>query len=403
MTWLKMVVFNLAKHPKRAGLILLAILVSVCVMELVGGMLEGIRQNFFVNLLADGGHGQVLGKNHAEQLDEWSNTVVVADYRPLLDRLRAESAVVRAEPIMRFRGLYVHDGHSLALRLFGVEADSRFFGKVRDSVAIDKFLTSEQSLLMSRSLAAYLKLEPGDSLRLLAEDSRGRPRLQTFSLEALFETGSRDFDDNTLLVGLAAAQSLLRLPDSVSELRFVLGNRDDADRFVAGQASWFEERQSEIKSWRQLNAGLLSIIDMMDVMILFFNLLIITVSATVITNAILMNVFDRLPEYGTLRALGFKKRHITAMILSEGSILGLLGSLLGLAAGIPLVLYLQTNGPDWGAIGEAFGMSSFFNFYYLPSRSAVSALAGWLTALLGSLYAAASAGKLAITESFKNA
>ncbi|MBU0956751.1 MAG: FtsX-like permease family protein, partial [Spirochaetes bacterium] len=158
---------------------------------------------------------------------------------------------------------------------------------------------------------------------------------------------------------------------------------------------------AELYSWRELNAGLLMLIDMMDVVIIFFNLLMLLVAATVITNAILMNVFERLPEYGTLRAIGFRRRHLTAMILAEGAILGVAGSIGGLLVGIPLVLYFQHNGLDWGGISEAFGMGSFFTFHFRIDHSLQNLATGTLTALGGSLYAAWAASQLDIIGSLK--
>ncbi|MBU0935770.1 MAG: FtsX-like permease family protein [Spirochaetes bacterium] len=401
MPYLKMILFNLGKHPRRTALILVAILASVLIMEIVSGTLEGIRQNFFTNMLADGGHGQVYGSGYKDHLQPWNSNIVLEDYTPLLQRLKDSDEVVWAEPIINFGAMLLLDDKNLTCLASGIQGQSRFFDKVRNSLASGAFPETDNFILISRQLAAFLDLSEGQELVLLAEDRSGSPYYRVFVIGELFETDSADFDQNRVLISFSAAQDLLWLPDGATELRFLLEDRDSADDFSDRLAADFAAAGAELYSWRELNAGLLMLIDMMDVVIIFFNLLMLLVAATVITNAILMNVFERLPEYGTLRAIGFRRRHLTAMILAEGAILGVAGSIGGLLVGIPLVLYFQHNGLDWGGISEAFGMGSFFTFHFRIDHSLQNLATGTLTALGGSLYAAWAASRMDIIGSLK--
>ena len=143
-------------------------------------------------------------------------------------------------------------------------------------------------------------------------------------------------------------------------------------------------------------------IETMDFFIVFMNLFVVIVAASVITNAILMNVFERIREFGTMRAIGLKKRGVARIILTEGVVQGIAGSLLGLLAGIPIVLYFSSNGIDMGGIAEAFGMgTSEFYFGYTPRNSALNAAGGVLIALGGSLYAAVTGVRLTIMEALR--
>lgn len=403
MMLLKMVAQSLGRHPRRTVLILFAVMISVFTMEIIAGMLHGISDNFFTNILSAGGHGQVRGQGWEDQLDPYSLDTALADTQPILAVLKADPRVTAAEPVLGFGALYLDDGKSLALQVLGVRTDTGFFPKVRSGLEQRAFLPAGDSILVSRSLAAFLGLEPGSEVMLLTEDSGGSPYYMAFSLDGLFATDSLDFDDTTVLVGLEAARTMTWLPAGATEVRFTLADRNLAADVAAGLGSGMAALGCSIHDWRYLNAGLLSMVDMMDVFIWVFNLIVIIVAATVITNAILMNVFDRMREFGTLRAIGLRRGRLFRLIMLEGAVLGSLGSALGLAAGIPVVLYFQNNGLDWGGISEAFGMGSFFNFAFSPSRSAADFAAGTLTALAGSFYAASIASRTRVVDALKEA
>lgn len=403
MIVLKMVAQSLGRHPRRTLLILFAVMISVFTMELIAGMLHGISNNFFTNILSAGGHGQVRGQGWEDKLDPYSLDTALVDTRPILEALQSDSRVTAAEPVLSFGALYLEDGKSLGLQVLGVSTDTRFFPKVSAGLRLGAFLPTETSILVSQSLADFLGLRLGSEVMLLTEDSGGSPYYMAFSLDGLFATDSLDFDDTTVLVGLEAARTMTWLPAGATEIRFLLTERDLAPAFAASLADRLAEFGAAIHDWRYLNAGLLSMVDMMDLFIWVFNLIVIIVAATVITNAILMNVFDRMREFGTLRAIGLRRGRLFRLILLEGAVLGSLGSVLGLALGIPVVLYFQNKGLDWGGISEAFGMGSFFNFAFSPARSMADFAAGTLTALVGSFYAASIASRTRVVDALKEA
>ena len=403
MMLFKMVAQSLGRHPRRTVLILFAVMISVFTMEIIAGMLHGISDNFFTNILSAGGHGQVRGLGWEDRLDPYSLDTALADTEPILEILKADPRVTAVEPVLGFGALYLADGKSLALQVLGVTADTGFFPKVRIGLEQGAFLPAGDSILVSRSLAAFLGLQPGSEVMLLTEDSGGSPYYMAFSLDGLFATDSLDFDDTTVLVGLEAARTMTWLPAGATEVRFTLADRNLAADVAAGLGPGMAALEASIHDWRYLNVGLLSMVDMMDVFIWVFNLIVIIVAATVITNAILMNVFDRMREFGTLRAIGLRRGKLFRLIMLEGAVLGSFGSALGLAMGIPVVLYFQNNGLDLGGISEAFGMGSFFNFAFSPARSAADFAAGTLTALAGSFYAASIASRTRVVDALKEA
>jgi len=124
----------------------------------------------------------------------------------------------------------------------------------------------------------------------------------------------------------------------------------------------------------------------------------VIVAGSVITNSILMTVFERTREYGTLRAIGMKTRQLRAMILTEGMLLGALGSVVGLALGIPSVLLLAQVGIDMGNATEAMGFASRIYPTLAWFDIVFNFLFGTFIAVFASIYASRVSSRLTVSE-----
>jgi len=182
------------------------------------------------------------------------------------------------------------------------------------------------------------------------------------------------------------------------ELKFQLRDPDQAEAVAAELAASLKDQGLRAEPWQVTFAGFLSILTFIDIISFLIRGFFVIVAGSVITNTILMTVFERTREYGTLRAIGLKKRQLQAMILSEGALLGGLGALAGLALGIPGVLVLSVVGVNLGSATEAVGFSSKIYASLWPSDVVFNFLFGALIAVFASLYASRVSGRLTVTE-----
>ena len=396
--FLRMVLLNLVKHRRRTVLIVFAIMVSVLVMEVMAGMFEGMRVNFFRNLTRESGHVQIHAQGYPERLNPFSLEYRIPRYDTVIAEVLTIPGVLDAEPVLNFGALLEHRGRDLTLSGVGLRETTRFYRDVRDGIVEGTFPAGLQDgVVLSTATARLLRLNHGDPVNVIVEDSTGSPYYRQFPVTGLFETPSPERDENTFFISHGAAQELVYLEGETIEIRIRLRRAEDAEAFRDRAAD--HGSNLVIRTWRELQGGLTALLEMMNFFVLIMNLFVIIVVAGVITNAILMNVFERMRVLGTMRAIGLKRRTAGAMILVEGIIQGVLGSILGLTVGIPIVLYFTVNGIDWGGISEAFGMgSAYYYFGYSPLNSLYSALGGILVATGGSLYAARAGMRLTIME-----
>jgi putative ABC transport system permease protein len=399
----RIAVLNISKHPRRTLLIVFAIMLSVMVMLFVEGMLDGMRRTFFQRTLRDTGHLQLHDAGWEERINQYSLEHTLSDPERLLSELRAREDVVDAEKFLLFGGMLIREGKNLATGGVGVQPDTAFYTTVREGMVEGSLPSEPTGIAVSTRTAELLGVAFGDPLVVLVEDSQGSPYYVEYEITGLFESDSSQFDTSFFFITHGAAEELLYLPGETTEIRVNLTSPDIAPEVAAELESGRAQPEVSVQTWRDIHGSFIVIFELFDVFMFFIDLLVIIVAASVITNAILMNVFERTREFGTMRAIGLKKRAQFGLIAVEGAAYGVAGTAVGLAAGIPLVLLFQRHGLYMGAAGEAFEMGRRVYFSLTATSLARSTIAGLLTALLGALYAATVLGRRRIVEMFQEA
>lgn len=257
-----------------------------------------------------------------------------------------------------------------------------------------------QDITLSEPTAGVLGAGMGGEVIVLTQDSAGRPYYRQYTVAGIFKTGSPEFDDRRFFLTHSEAANLLYLGERTIEIRVQLASPDDAGEFVERTEEIASQYQIEAVTWRDIHGSFAVALEFFDIFKFVIDLLVVIVAATVITNAILMNVFELTGEYGTLRAIGLKKKQQLLIIMSEGALEGFAGSLGGLAVGVPLILILRQHGIDIGEIASGFGLDPVLRFAVEPGQIIRSFVAGGLIAVAGSLYAAFISVRMPIVEMF---
>jgi putative ABC transport system permease protein len=388
MQFFKIALLNLRKHLKRSLLILGIVAFSVVIMIFVSGLFEGMRVAFFQNMFSSSGHVQIEAAGRSDALDPMSLQYVLDDPKTILTLLNDDPRIAAIESMVAFGGLLLREGKNVTMQGWGVDPETVYFSDVREDIVEGAFLASDGEILVSRSTAKLLSLEVGGPAVVLTEDSTGSAFYMEYTVSGLYETGDPELDDATFFITRPAAQELLYIDDGVTQIRINLTDRAYTEAFAADYRQPVQENGGAVRTYRDIFGSFVVMMEFMDVFTIGINLLLVIVAATVITNAILMNVFAKTAEYGTMRAIGMKKKQHFRLILAEGTVLGIAGALLGTAVGIPFTLYFQYNGIYFGPAGNAIGIGSSLYAAVRPGDVFLSLLAGLLVAVGGSLYAA---------------
>ena len=401
MMYLKLALLNLWKYRRRMLVVLVGVVISVVVMEVVGGMLNGMRTTFFSEILRGSGHVQYHAEGWEDRLNRYSVEYMIDNPDRIVDELRSDPDVARAEPILSFGAVVSGGEENIALEGRGVMRSTEFFPDATTNIRSGTFLPEDDpGLALSTSNAELLGLSLGDTASVLVETTLGSPWYLTYPVTGLYESGQAEIDQSTFFISHADAQELVFAEGQTNEIRVSLRDAELAPAFLTRHSGFADANDMAGRTWREIHGSLLVFVEISDLLSAIINAFVVIVAATVITNAVLMTAFDRIGTFGALRAIGMKRRQLWGMIVWEGTAVGLIGSLLGLAIGVPVVLYFQTHGLDIGEFSEYFGTGQTYYFAFAPATTArnfgyglmiaalSAAYAGWATArmdLIGSL------------------
>jgi putative ABC transport system permease protein len=408
MFFLRLALLSIVSHGRRSAIIALAVLLSVVVMTFVGGMMGGLRVSFFSDLLQESGHLQIHAGGWPKRLDPYSLDYVLRQPERLIARIKADPMMAprldNLEPILQFGALLIHGERNVAMTGRGVEPGTRFFARVRSHVLSGTFLQDgaaggRPGIAVSRSIARLLNAGLGDPVVVLVQDSTGGPYYLSYPLTGIFSSGVPETDDFVFFMTLRDARTLLDLPGQATEVRITLTDPGDAPLVSRLCAALLADDGPFIETWRDIQGGLIALIRLGDLFTAVINIIVIIVAGTVITSSVLMTIFPRIPTFGTLRAIGLKRRQLFRIILEEGVLLGLIGSALGLAVGLPLVIYFEIHGLNVGAVSKALGTGTTYHFSLTVRGAIADFLAGVLIAVGGYLYGALVSVRMRLVES----
>ncbi len=410
MFFLRLAVLSILSHPRRSAVIAASVALSVMVMVFVEGMLGGLRVSFFENLLQGTGHLQIHAAGWQDRLDPYSISYLLRDPQGMIRRIERDLTVAPRlagiEPMLQFGALLVIGDRNVAMVGRAVQPTTGFFANVRKNMLAGSFLPAgampgSRGVAISSDIARLLGLGLGDQVIVLVQDSSGSPYYLGYRVTGIFSTGVEQTDEDSFFIDLGEAQGLLDISHSASELRLTLKNPDEAATVARDLSALFSHEKPVLQSWRDIQSGLVSLINLGSIYATVIDVIIALVAATVITSSILMTIFERIPTFGTLRAIGLKRRQLFWILMEEGLVLGLAGSLLGMAVGLPLALYLQVHGLEIGAFSQVLGTSAAY-YFVVTTKSALTVFAaGILIAALGYLYGASVSVRMRLLESLE--
>jgi len=170
------------------------------------------------------------------------------------------------------------------------------------------------------------------------------PRLKQFTVVGVFEVGMFEYDAALALIHLQDAQKLYQLGDAVSGVRLRLEDLFEA-RSVAREITARLDRDSYATDWTRSHANFFRAVEIEKRVMFIILTLIVAVAAFNIVSTLVMLVQDKQADIAILRTLGASPRSIIQIFMIQGSVIGVIGTLIGVAGGVVLGLNIDTVVP----------------------------------------------------------
>lgn len=200
-------------------------------------------------------------------------------------------------------------------------------------------------VLIGVGLATRLGVGPGDPITIFAPEIRTTPagvvpQVRRFTVAGLFEAGVHEYDTALAVIHLEDAQRLFRLGDNISGVRLKFNDMMRA-RWIARDLSEDLPGYYMVRDWTQQHANFFRAVQTEKTVMFIILSLIIAVAAFNIISTLVMVVTDKQSDIAILKTMGLGPRRIMSIFMIQGSLIGVIGTLLGVIFGIILALNVQ--------------------------------------------------------------
>jgi ABC-type lipoprotein release transport system permease subunit len=394
----KMALRDLGRNRRRSLLSALAVAVGVALLLLMASIVEGeMRGSMQTTIRLRSGHLQVRAASYNEDQVSLDWKDLIADPNAVAAQIKTLPQVVDATPRLLASGIVARGDESRGVQVLGIDPASSVNAPFREGLLAGAFLTAEDrdGVLIGKPLADKLGLTVGDQINLLVNRSDGSVDQQLFTIRGVYSTRTTAFDENTVFMPLAKAQAITQAENHASTIFVMLKDREQAEAVAAA----LRGQDYQVLTWRQMNELVTQLEDFAGAYMVVLYLIVLGITATVVTNTLVMAVFERTREIGILSAIGMKGRRIMAQFLTEGGMLATGGVIGGLILGGIVVAYFNRFGFYVGNYGFQGMLMEDRIYAFLTLRNAVTlSITAYVITLIASMYPATLAARMEPVE-----
>ena len=384
---------NMWRNWRRTAIALLAMVLGVVLLLFMDGLIKGSDQAIFGNAVRlYGGNVLVHAPGYREK-ESRLPLFPLDDPAAVVQAARAQPQVVAAAMRINTSGIVSSRDSTYPVQIIGIEPAVEAPVSIQaKNVGQGRFLQPDDAdaLFIGKGLADLLHVSAGDRVTLLGRSRNDTMRQRTMNVVGIYDLGMAEAEKGMVFMTLPEAQTLYNLRDQVTEVSVSLQSVGQEKAVVSSLAAALPAY--EVDSWETLRPEMRQALDTKMAFTGFFGMVVVFIAAIGILNLMMMAVFERTREMGVLAALGLKARQIMGLFLLEGSLIGVVGALIGVVAAAVLIGLVGRTGLDVSAasgMGEATALLGGRIYPIISPADVISrAVTVTVIAALASLYPA---------------
>lgn len=260
-----------------------------------------------------------------------------------------------AAPRLYASGLAAAGNASSGIELRGVDlAREGLVTALNEHVWQGQWLDGQDQagVVLGRKLARILGLAVGDEVVVVAQAADGSTANELFRVRGILKSVAEGVDRSGFLMPASTFRRMMIVPDGAHAI--VVKRQQATENLTQATARLARLLPGyEVCNWRQLQPVLARLFEMSDIALVIMLLITYAAVGILTLNALLMSVFERIPEFGVMKALGFSPWGLFAMIVAESLLQVTVAAILALAAGLPLSLYFSTHPIDFSGFVQS--------------------------------------------------
>jgi lipoprotein-releasing system permease protein len=315
---------------------IIGVMMGVMALIVVLSVMNGFREDLMSKILGVNSHLLVLSYEGAFK-----------DYDKVISQVDQVDGVMASTPFLYSQVMVNNSGSVSGVILRGIDTETapRVISiepmiKEGSLQSLGRLHDGLPAIIIGKELSKNLMARPGDILTVVSPLGKltplGRiPYDRKFKVTAIFESGMYEYDSSMAYVSLKEAQDFLGFENRVTGIEVKVAEVYEADRTGAavqkklGYPYW-------TKDWKQMNRSLVSALRLEKLTMFVILLMIVLVGALNIISTLVMVVMEKTRDVAILRAMGTTGRSIMSIFMLQGLLVGVIGTIAGLASGLGL-------------------------------------------------------------------
>ncbi len=420
MMTLKIALRNIFRHKARSVITLSTIVFGCVALIFIGGYFEDIFKQLRESYIrSQVGHIQIFKKGFNENGKADPYLYLLEDDEQIKAMIKAIPEVKFIAARLNFSGLISTGETTIVFLGQGLEAqyeqtvleketkDLRAF--LKTSKAGSPVISSGQGLvendqrqlILGKGLAQTMDAQVDSTITLLTNTVYGSTNAMDMNVKGVFYTSAKDYDDMFLRLPLKTAQKLLNT-QSVGSWVVWLNKTEDTDKVYDSLTAMIAQKELnlELRRWEDLADFYNKTVAMFNKFYLIMRIVTGIIVVLGIFNTLNMAVMERISEIGTLMALGVRRSGVMKLFLLEGLLLGTVGGVFGVIAGMIVVSLVSSVGitmpPPPGA-----SISWLSTPQFIPSLAVSTFVLSVIVGGFSALFPAYKASRLQITTALR--
>ncbi len=318
---------------------MVGIAIGVAVLIIVLSVMNGYERELRQRILSVTAHATISAFNGG-----------LADWQTLREKAAANPRVVAAAPYVEGQAMIIAGHDVSAVMVEGVEPTEEYrvssIGDHMRAGSMSSLQSGGYGVVLGDELAKALNVKVGDRVLLVIAKANVSaigvlPAMRRFTVQGIFSVGMYEYDRNLAFIQLNDAARLYRMEDEVTGLRLRLVDLFEAPTVVRELATQLGGG-FYVDDWTRRHANLFAAVQLTKSLMFVILLLVVAVAAFNIVSTLVMVVKDKQSDIAILRTLGARPRSVLAVFFTQGTAIGLIGTLAGLALGVLVSVNLES-------------------------------------------------------------
>ncbi len=347
---LKLAWRNIWRNKRRTWILISAIAIGYFSLFIYMTITEGAIRQVVRNIIDSGtGHIQIHKTGYLSD-PEVKKSIKNPD--EILKVISTQEVEIATKRINLQGVIYSPQETSPVRAIGGIPEKEKELTSFTEYIIKGKFPEREKEILIGSDLAEILKVDLNDKIVVSCADKNGEISSFAFRISGIFKSPSMEVNKFIVLIHITAAEKIVGYENEANEIVVRLKN-DKSLNEVLARMKKLVGPEYEVISWEEVYPLIKYEFELFREMILLFGLIIFLGAVFGIMNVFYMSLFERMKEFGVLRAIGMKPWRLARLIFTEGFLIGLISIGIGFFLGIVMNTYLSVKGLNLSAFSKS--------------------------------------------------